>query len=60
MEFKDYVKFANENPASYVVTVEGDQPLVRDFLGGVLMTLGFFHTGAMKPVHSQLKQNPKG
>ena len=42
MEFKDYVKFANENPASYVVTVEGDQPLVRDFLCGVLMSLGFF------------------
>jgi uncharacterized pyridoxamine 5'-phosphate oxidase family protein len=42
MEFKDYVKFANENPASYVVTVEGDQPLVRDFLCGVLMSLVFF------------------
>lgn len=42
MEFKDCVKFANENPVSYVATVGGEQPRVRGFLWGVLMRLGFF------------------
>jgi uncharacterized pyridoxamine 5'-phosphate oxidase family protein len=31
MTFRDCIKFANE-PADYVATVEGDQPLVRGFL----------------------------
>jgi pyridoxamine 5'-phosphate oxidase len=60
MEFKDCVKFANENKASYVATVEGDQPRLIGFLMWYADESGFyFHTGAMKPVYSQLKQNPK-
>jgi pyridoxamine 5'-phosphate oxidase len=54
MEFKDCIKFANENRASYVTTVEGDQPRVRGFLMGNADESGFyFHTGAMKPVCNQ-------
>lgn len=60
MEFKDCIKFANENPTSYVATVEGDQPRVRGFWMWFADETGFyFHTGAMKPVCSQLKKNPK-
>lgn len=32
MSFQDCIKFANENPASYIATTEGDQPRVRAFL----------------------------
>lgn len=60
MEFKDCIKFANENKTSYLATVESDQPRVRGFLMWFADESGFyFHTGAMKPVYSQLKQNPK-
>ena len=60
MEFKDCIKFANENPASYVATVDGDQPRVRGFFMWYADETGFyFHTGAMKPVYQQLKRNPK-
>jgi len=60
MEFKDCIKFANENPVSYVATVESDQPRVRAFAMWYADETGFyFHTGAMKPVYKQLKQNPK-
>lgn len=29
MEFEECIKFANENPVSWVATVENDQPRVR-------------------------------
>ena len=54
------MELANENPVSYVATVEGNQPRVRGFFMWYADESGFyFHTGAMKPVYSQLKQNPK-
>jgi len=60
MNFKDCVKFANENPTSYIATVDGDQPRVRGFWMWFADETGFyFHTGAMKSVYSQLKKNPK-
>lgn len=60
MEFEDCIKFANENPNSYVSTVDGDQPRVRGFWMWFADETGFyFHTGAMKSVYSQLKKNPK-
>lgn len=60
MSFSDCIKFANENPASYLATVEGNQPRVRGFLMWFADETGFyFHTGAMKPVCSQLKANNK-
>jgi pyridoxamine 5'-phosphate oxidase len=61
MNFEDCVKFANENPASYVATVDKEgQPRVRGFLMWFADKTGFyFHTGTMKPVYNQLKVNPK-
>ena len=59
MNFKDCIKFANENPTSYIATMDGDQPRVRGFWMWFADETGFyFHTGAMKPVYSQLKKNP--
>ena len=29
MNFEDCIKFANENPASYIATMDGAQPRVR-------------------------------
>lgn len=60
MDFKDCIKFANENKSSYLATLEGDQPRVRCFFMWFADETGFYyHTGAMKPVYNQLKQNPK-
>ena len=44
MEFKDCIKFANENPVTHIATVEGDQPRVRGFFCGMLMSLAFIFT----------------
>jgi pyridoxamine 5'-phosphate oxidase len=61
MNFEDCIKFANENPASYIATVdEGNQPRVRGLLMWFADKTGFYyHTGAMKNVYRQLKANPK-
>ncbi len=60
MNFKDYIKFANENPVCYLATTDGDQPRVRGFLLWFADETGFyFHTGATKSVCEQLKKNPK-
>ena len=60
MDFKDVIKFANENPACYLATAEGDQPRVRGFLLWYADETGFyFHTGSTKSVFKQLKKNPK-
>ena len=45
MNFEDCVKFANENPASYVATVDkGRQLRVRGFQIGLLKERGFTST----------------
>ena len=60
MEFTDCIKFANDNPMTYVATLEGNQPRVRGFMMWYANESGFyFHTGAMKSVYKQLKANPK-
>ena len=60
MSMSEILKFANENPASYLSTVEGDQPRVRAFLMWFADETGFYyHTGAVKDVYKQLKANPK-
>jgi uncharacterized pyridoxamine 5'-phosphate oxidase family protein len=61
MNFEDCIKFANENPASFLATVEENgQPRVRGFLMWYTDKTGFyFHTGTMKPIYKQLKANPK-
>jgi pyridoxamine 5'-phosphate oxidase len=37
MELKDYIEFANKNPACFIATTDGDQPRVRDFCYGMRM-----------------------
>jgi pyridoxamine 5'-phosphate oxidase len=31
MDFSDCIRFANENPVTYIATADGDQPRVRAF-----------------------------
>jgi pyridoxamine 5'-phosphate oxidase len=60
MDFKDCVKFANENKTCYLATVEGDQPRVRAM--GMLYadeTGFYFNTEHPKALASQLKSNQK-
>jgi uncharacterized pyridoxamine 5'-phosphate oxidase family protein len=60
MDFSDCVKFASENPVTYVATVEGDQPRVRAIAMWFADNTGFYyHTGTPKNVCRQLKKNPK-
>jgi uncharacterized pyridoxamine 5'-phosphate oxidase family protein len=60
MEIADCVKFANENPVTYIATVEGNQPRVRAFAMWFADKTGFYyHTGTPKAVCRQLKENPK-
>ena len=60
MDFKDCIKFANENPICYLATVDGDQPRVRAFGMWFADDKGFhFHTGAPKAVCKQLREKPK-
>ena len=60
MDFKDCIKFANENKVSYIATIEEDQPRVRGLMMWFADETGFYyHTGATKSFYSQLKKNPK-
>ncbi|MFA5364989.1 MAG: pyridoxamine 5'-phosphate oxidase family protein [Candidatus Bathyarchaeia archaeon] len=59
MDFMDCIKFANENPVTYIATIDGDQPRVRAFAMWYADETGFYyHTGDIKPVCQQLKANP--
>lgn len=60
MDIADCVKFANENPVTYIATADGDQPRVRAFAMWFADKNGFYyHTGSQKAVCQQLKKNPK-
>ncbi len=60
LQFEDCVKFANENPSSYIATTEGDQPRVRGMLMWYADKTGFYYnTGAEKDLYKQLQVNPK-
>lgn len=60
MDFSDCVKFANENPVTYIATMDGDQPRVRAFAMWFADETGFYyHTGTPKAVWQQLTKNPK-
>jgi pyridoxamine 5'-phosphate oxidase len=59
MNFKDCLKFASENPVSFIASMEGEQPRVRAFLMWFADESGFYyHTGTAKSVYKQLKNNP--
>ena len=60
MDFSDCVTFANENPTTYIATMDGDQPRVRAFAMWFADATGFYyHTGTPKAVWRQLAENPK-
>ena len=60
MDITDCIQFANENPVTYIATVEGDQPHVRAFAMWFADKTGFYyHTGTPKSVFQQLRKNPK-
>jgi uncharacterized pyridoxamine 5'-phosphate oxidase family protein len=57
---EDYIKFANENPISFLATVEGRQPRVRGFQLWYADKSGLYYSSAAgKDVIKQLKANPK-
>ncbi len=60
MNVDDCVKFANENPISYLATADGTQPRVRGLLLWFADKTGlYYNIGAMKEVYKQLQANPK-
>lgn len=59
MELADYIKFANENPMSFLATVDGSQPRVRGFqLWYADKSGSFYSSAAGKDIYKQLKANP--
>jgi pyridoxamine 5'-phosphate oxidase len=60
VDLSEYIRFATENPVTYIATIEGDQPRVRAFAMWFADSTGFYyHTGTPKSVCQQLKKNPK-
>lgn len=60
MEFKDYLRFANENQLCHLSTTEGDQPRVRVIRMWFANEEGFYFCGlAPKNVWKQIEANPK-
>jgi pyridoxamine 5'-phosphate oxidase len=60
MDFKDCVKFANENKTCYLATVEGDQPRVRAMGMWYADETGFyFQAQTVKALYKQIEKNPK-
>lgn len=60
MDFSECVKFANENPTTYIATMDADQPRVRAFAMWFADETGFYyHTATPKRVWQQLSKNPK-
>ena len=60
MDLGDCIRFAQENPVTFIATVDGDQPRVRAFAMWFADKTGFYyHTGTTKDVCRQLKKNPK-
>ncbi len=60
MDFKDCVKFANDNKTCYLATAEGDQPRVRAMGMWYADDSGFyFQAQTVKALYKQLEKNPK-
>ena len=60
MTFKDCIKFANDNPVSFMATIDNDQPRVRTMLLWYADESGFYYqTSDSKQIYPQLKANPK-
>ena len=60
MDIKDCAKFANDNAACYLATVEGDQPRVRALGMWFADETGFyFQAQSVKAMIKQLEKNAK-
>ena len=60
MDFKEYVKFANDNPTCFMATMDGDQPRVRAITMWFADETGFyFQSQSVKAMCKQLEKNPK-
>ena len=60
MDFNDCVRFANENKACYLATVEVDQPRVRCMGMWYADETGFyFQAQSVKALCKQLEKNPR-
>jgi uncharacterized pyridoxamine 5'-phosphate oxidase family protein len=60
MDFKDCIKFANDNKTCYLATAEGDQPRVRAMGMWYADETGFYFQGqTVKAFYKQLEKNPK-
>lgn len=60
MDVTDCIKFANQNPITYIATADGDQPRVRGMLMWYADETGlYYNTGATKDLYRQLKANQK-
>lgn len=60
MDFKDCIKFANDNKTCYLATAEGDQPRVRCMGMWKADEQGFWFQGqSVKAFYKQLENNPK-
>ena len=60
MNKKEIFELINSNPAFHLATVEGNQPRVRGMLLYKADETGIvFHSGTMKDLYSQVKENPK-
>jgi uncharacterized pyridoxamine 5'-phosphate oxidase family protein len=60
MELDEYLKFANENPISYLATIDGTQPRVRGLQLWYADKTGLYYSSAAnKDICKQLKENPK-
>jgi pyridoxamine 5'-phosphate oxidase len=55
-----YIKFANENPISFLATVDNGQPRVRGFQLWYADETGLYYSSAAgKDIYKQLKTEPK-
>ena len=60
MSLEEYAKFANENPACYLATAEGDQPRIRAMGMWYADETGFyFQTQSVKALYKQIQENDK-
>ncbi len=60
MDLSDCVKFATENPVTYLATMDGDQPRVRALGMWFADKTGFYYqSGTTKNIYGQLLKNPK-
>ncbi|NYT05995.1 MAG: pyridoxamine 5'-phosphate oxidase [Methanomicrobiales archaeon] len=59
MDFSECIQFANDNPLTYIATIDGDRPRVRAFAMWFADATGFYyHTGTPKRIWGQLMKNP--